>query len=867
MKMKLKSYFSISIFLIISLFNLQSAYSQIVPGQVTLHEADETIPYNWFSYVPLSANKLRTNYIVVIAEGGNFNYDDNTEAVRSIIQGKANLPQAQGFILLGASIPRSQPSDIYAVAFDKKCFLESTDPFYQRPDLKINMMIDQLIIDLIEEGYNVHDKVFLEGFSNEAMFAQRYCLLHPERVQAIAAGQCGGYLTLPVGTYLETPLEWAIGVNDFKGLVAYSFNQEVYEQVPQFIYIGDQDNLNSHFNPNPSGFWTQEQIDFINNIFGNTDPIRIENECNYMTEIGCNIQFKLYPGVGHEITSEMNDDVWTFLRSYTDSSPLTLNVPLDFNSIQEAIDAALNGDTILVSDGTFQGSGNKNINFNGKEITVKSENGPDNCVIDCEGEGRGFVFENGENEDSVLQGIKIINGQEEIGGGIYINNSSPKIIDCIISENSGEHGAGIAGFNTSAIFSNCKILNNNATGSGVNYFHSSSPTIINSIISKNTAGHGAGLFFYESTGNVVNCTITENTASGAGGIYCNGSNPTVVNTIFWDNSPDEFGFDDSNPSISYCLIQGGYQGEGNIDDDPLFVDPENNDYHLSGDSPCKNAGNNNVPGLPESDQDGNPRIVNGVVDIGAYEYVSSCMGDFEPDGDVDGSDLVIWMGGITGISLSDVADEFGRTDCPPPNSPCPPEMAYIADFCIDRWEAHIVDQSPYEIPTQGVAASLPGVVPQGYISQVVAADACASADKRLCSNDEWLRACQGPNGWQYPYGPEYESSTCNDFRSQHPIYDLYPNDPDWSDLNNPQLNQLADTVDLTGQSSQCVTPEGVFDLVGNLHEWTSDPTGSFRGGYYVEAYINGAGCSYNTTAHNTFHHDFSTGFRCCKDPY
>ena len=664
------------------MFILNPAYSQIVPGQVTPHSADETIPYNWFSYVPLNLNKVRHSYIVVIAEGGNFNYDDNTEAVRSIIQDKANMPQTQGFILLGASIPRSaQPTDIYAVAFDKKCFLESTDPFYQRPDLKINMMIDKLIADLRQEGYNIHDKVLLEGFSNEAMFAQRYCLLHPERVKGIAAGQYGGFLTLPVGTYQETPLPWAIGINDFESLAGYSFNQDVYKQIHQFIYIGDQDNLNSHFNPNPEGFWTQEQIDFINNIFGGSDPVRVENECDYMAGIGCNIQFKLYPGVGHEITQEMNDDTWTFFNTFTDSSPLTLNVPLDFSTIQQAIDASRNGDTILASDGIFKGFGNKNINFNGKGITVKSLNGPDNCIIDCEGGGRGFVFENSENDNSVLQGFKVIHGQEELGGAIYINNSSPKIIECIISENSGTHGAGIYGFNTSAIFSNCKILNNEATGSGVNYFNSSSPTIINTIISGNTAGHGAGLFFYESTANVINCTITKNTASGAGGLYCNGSDPTIVNSIFWDNSPDELGLDDSNPSIAYCLIQGGYQGEGNVDDNPLFVDPESNDYHLVEDSPCKNAGNNNVLELPETDMDGNPRIANGIVDMGAYEIVVPCEGDFEPDGDVDGSDLSVYLnayaigdstadldnnGIVDTNDLSVFAVEFGRTDCPTP---------------------------------------------------------------------------------------------------------------------------------------------------------------------------------------------------------
>ena len=64
---------------------------------------------------------------------------------------------------------------------------------------------------------------------------------------------------------------------------------------------------------------------------------------------------------------------------------------------------------------------------------------------------------------------------------------------------------------------------------------------------------------------------------------------------------------------------------------------------------------------------------------------------------------------------------------------------------------------------------------------------------------------------------------------------------------------------------RCVTDEGVYDMHGNLHEWVADSSGVFRGGFYVDASINGTGCSYRTTRHTFDYHDYSTGFRCCAD--
>lgn len=88
----------------------------------------------------------------------------------------------------------------------------------------------------------------------------------------------------------------------------------------------------------------------------------------------------------------------------------TLLVPRDYFTIQEAIDAAYDGDTVLISNGTYTGLGNKDLTYEGKAITVRSENGPESCIIDCEGDGRGVSFHTRETAGSVFEGITVRQG-------------------------------------------------------------------------------------------------------------------------------------------------------------------------------------------------------------------------------------------------------------------------------------------------------------------------------------------------------------------------------------------------------------------------------------------------------------------------
>jgi hypothetical protein len=208
---------------------------------------------------------------------------------------------------------------------------------------------------------------------------------------------------------------------------------------------------------------------------------------------------------------------------------------------------------------------------------------------------------------------------------------------------------------------------------------------------------------------------------------------------------------------------------------------------------------------------------------------------------------------------------------------CPAGMVKVDTFCVDRYEAALVDSggapwSPYVNPgsTTLLAISAAYAVPQGYINQTQAGAACVAAGKRLCTDGEWLRACQGPSASTYPYGNSYVSGACNDTRAVNPMVQLYGSNASlwtYTDFNDPCLNQLRPGLDRAGTNPACVTSEGVFDIAGNLFEWTADPAGTFRGGDYVDDTLNGNGCLYTTTAHDTLYHDYSTGFRCCADAH
>ncbi|WP_437754720.1 SUMF1/EgtB/PvdO family nonheme iron enzyme [Sorangium sp. So ce1389] len=234
--------------------------------------------------------------------------------------------------------------------------------------------------------------------------------------------------------------------------------------------------------------------------------------------------------------------------------------------------------------------------------------------------------------------------------------------------------------------------------------------------------------------------------------------------------------------------------------------------------------------------------------------------------------------------------------------PCPADMVLVGGFCIDRYEAHLVTDAGgalavyphFKRPEPGIrylARSEAGVFPQAYISRVEAKAACVAAGKRLCTRQEWQRACRGNGVHRYPYGPRGERGRCNTGKA-HLLRELFGEHPPggWSyerHFNSPDLNQKPGFLARSGDHAGCASELGVQDMVGNLHEWVSDMVdhelvqrmrtegverrdqpwhegnGVFMGGFFSTTSELGPGCYFTTIAHEPTYHDYSTGFRCC----
>lgn len=239
------------------------------------------------------------------------------------------------------------------------------------------------------------------------------------------------------------------------------------------------------------------------------------------------------------------------VAAFGDTIYIDANGTGDYPTIQAAIDAATNGDVIILQPGTYRGSGNKNIDYLGKAITVRSTNPDeqsvvDSTIIDCENSGRGFVFDSNEGHNSVLAGLTITNGYAAGGGGVYCSKSSPTITKCRITNNGTPNysdGGGILCKNSNAIITNNTISYNTASWDGGGIYCGGKTIIRDCNISNNSApnSNGGGICCISGLTPILitNCTIKNNTSRFGSGIFID-NYATIANCVISGNSGDVF---------------------------------------------------------------------------------------------------------------------------------------------------------------------------------------------------------------------------------------------------------------------------------------------------------------------------------------
>jgi len=263
-----------------------------------------------------------------------------------------------------------------------------------------------------------------------------------------------------------------------------------------------------------------------------------------------------------------------------------------------------------------------------------------------------------------------------LGGGMWVDGSSPTLNRCTFEGNAGDFGGGIY-LRSPATLTDCKFLGNtvHSGGGAIHHFYANS-ILTNCLFSGNASdGDGGALRYiaYYSGGlnpTLTNCTFSGNTTSWGQGraIACDSFNEPghyyLTNCILWDGGDEIHNDDASTFILTYTNIYGGWTGgDGNIDANPLFIDPDgpddiigtaDDDLHVPSGSPVVDAGNNDadtdaitagVQPLPNTDLDGRARFADDpltedtgsgtapIVDMGAYEY--QLPADFDADGDVD----------------------------------------------------------------------------------------------------------------------------------------------------------------------------------------------------------------------------------------
>lgn len=291
---------------------LSPLVEQLKPGQVVMHPATDSNPYVFYSYFPRSAVREKNIIVGVWPHGGNMpnnDYEYHKEQAKSTLSWLKDYAEKYKMPLVVVAIPRV--NELYVHTMPAGTFTTSNE-FLKRPDLKlIEAIWNQYIPSLQQARFDVHNKIFMLGFSSPGAFTLRFSILHPELINATWIGS-PSFAPLPTDQISGQPLDYPLGIRNIEELTGSPFNLDEYKKIPMSVVIGEKDNNEN----NVTIFWYSNK-NFIKKNMGETEPERVKFFFDYLVSIGVPAEFHLYPNSGHKITDEMMKDAFEFLTSHS----------------------------------------------------------------------------------------------------------------------------------------------------------------------------------------------------------------------------------------------------------------------------------------------------------------------------------------------------------------------------------------------------------------------------------------------------------------------------------------------------------------------------------------------------------------------
>ena len=273
----------------------------------------------YFLFIPEQAATTAQPFLLVEPNNSGFvDTDDHRAFVDDVYDAIRHLPSNSiarelGIPLLMPCFDRPGSMELmYTHALDRETLMYNEGAL-ARIDLQLLAMVEDARAFLADRDIQIQDKILLNGFSASGTFVNRFTALHPEKVAATAAGGVNAMTILPLSSLQGYELNYHVGIADLKQIAGIDFNLPEFASVPQFYYMGAEDD-NDALPYDDAYDDTQREI--ITDVLGDDMSVRWESCRTIYESQGIHAEFHTYPGVGHEITPEIKADVLSFFSKH-----------------------------------------------------------------------------------------------------------------------------------------------------------------------------------------------------------------------------------------------------------------------------------------------------------------------------------------------------------------------------------------------------------------------------------------------------------------------------------------------------------------------------------------------------------------------